>query len=142
MNSNSCFGVGITSTSCPCKSGYHVPTRAEWDFLETILGCTGKLTGDSTGWECTANTSDAVNGLGWTSNNVNSLRKQLALTLGGYCSGGTCYYRGYYGNYWSTSVYTPNPAYTWNWYLSYAHTSTNRSYSAQTLAFPVRCLKD
>jgi uncharacterized protein (TIGR02145 family) len=49
--------ISITDTLCPCKAGYHIPTRAEWDALETQLGCTSanKLSGNETGWECTKN---------------------------------------------------------------------------------------
>lgn len=51
MNTNTCFGTGISAsnTTCPCKGGYHLPTQAEWDTLETSLGCSGtdKLTGDT-----------------------------------------------------------------------------------------------
>lgn len=41
MNSNACFGTNIAAdnTVCPCKAGYHVPSRAEWDILEINLGC-------------------------------------------------------------------------------------------------------
>lgn len=142
MNSNSCFGTNITSANCPCKSGYHVPTQAEWDALEVALGCTSKLTGDTRGWECTTTTTDTVNGLGWTSNNASSLHKQLALPLAGLCSGGTCDNRGSLAYYWSASVYAPSPTTSWSRRLAYTLASVVRNTNTPTSAFSVRCLKD
>jgi len=71
MSTNNCLGTNISAnnTTCPCKAGYHLPTNAEWDTLETNLGCNGvnKLTGDSVGWECTTvSPYTDPNGLGWT----------------------------------------------------------------------------
>ena len=146
MNSGSCLGTGIagSNTSCPCKSGYHVPTQTEWDTLETALGCSSpnKLTGDAAGWECMTNTSDTTNGLGWNSTNPNSLKNKLWLTLAGYCYGGSCYARGYYGSYWSSSVYSPSPTNSWRRYLDSTNAAVYRRTSAQSNAFSVRCLKD
>lgn len=53
----------ITNTTCPCQSGYHIPSQTEWDALEISLGCNGtnKLTGSSGGWECMTNTTDTTN---------------------------------------------------------------------------------
>ena len=148
MSGSLCLGTGISgsNTTCPCKAGYHLPTNAEWDTLETNLGCSGieKLTGDSVGWEClVSNTADTTNGLGWTSTNPNSLKNKLGLSLGGTCSsGGSCNYRGLNAFYWSSSVYAPSPTSSWRRNLNYSNASVNRNNNAQTNDFSVRCLKD
>lgn len=143
MDSNSCFSTGIPTdnANCPCKAGYHVPTQDEWDALETALGCGGadKLTGDSVGWECAKDTSDIVNGLGWTSDNANSLRKRLGLTLAGYCNGASCYSRGSMGNYWSaTAIYGTSARYRRMLLLP----SVQRANLPQSIASSVRCIRN
>ena len=148
MSTNTCLGTGISAnnTACPCKAGYHLPTNAEWDTLETTLGCSGgeKLTGDSVGWEClVSNTADTTNGLGWTSTNPNSLKNKLGLSLAGYCSsGGSCYGRGYDALYWASSVYAPSPTNSGRRNLNYSVAAVTRDIDAQTYDFSVRCLKD
>jgi uncharacterized protein (TIGR02145 family) len=147
MSGSTCLGKGIpaSDTACPCKGGYHLPTQAEWDTLETNLGCGGaeKLTGDSTGFECTTNTTDTTNGLGWTSTNPNSLKNKLGLPLAGHCSsGGSCGDRGYTANYWSSSVYTTSPTSSWRRNLNYSNASVGRNNNAQTYVFSVRCVRD
>jgi uncharacterized protein (TIGR02145 family) len=148
MNANTCFGTGISAsnTSCPCKGGYHLPTQADWDTLETTLGCSGaeKLTGDAAGLECLVSTNtNSTNGLGWTSTNPNSLKNKLGLSLAGACSsGGSCNYRGAYGYYWSSSIYAPSPTFSWRWTLYSSNSSVHRYIFAQASDLSVRCLKD
>lgn len=94
MNTNNCLGTSISTsnTTCPCKGGYHLPSQAEWDTLETNLGCTGadkRTTFDASGigWECTiASPYTNPTGLGWTSTNPNSLKNKLGFTITGNCS--------------------------------------------------------
>ena len=145
MGLNGCFASGIagSDTFCPCKAGYHVPTHAEWDTLETNLGCSGenKLTGDTTGYECTTMTSDSeANAFGWTATNPNSLRNRLGFSLAGYCVGGWCGDRGHSGYYWSSSAFSSGGS----WYrrLRWSFMSIYRDEDAPDLAYSVRCLKD
>jgi len=143
MSSNSCLGTGISAddTSCPCKAGYHVPTNAEWDALETTLGCVSadKFTGDSTGWECTKDISDIVNGLGWTSDNTNAIHKRLGLTLSGYCNASLCFTRGNSGVYWSSSPIFGTSA---KYRRLLLMPSIQRANFPQSAVGSVRCIRD
>lgn len=62
----------------------------------------------------------------------------------GYCSSGgsSCNSRGYYAYYWSSTVYSPSPTYSWSRYLYYSFASVSRYNDGQTYVFSVRCLKD
>lgn len=64
------------------------------------------------------------------------------VTYAGNCNGGSCNYRGYNANYWSSSVYAPSPTNAWRRNLNYSFASVSRTNNAQAVAFSVRCLKD
>lgn len=147
MNTNNCFGTWISNsnTSCPCKWGYHIPTTTEWDNLEINLWCSwwNKLTLNSTWWECTTSTTDTVNGLGWKSTNINSLKNKLWLSLAGLCVWTACDGRWYDAQYWTSSIYSPNPTNSWLFYFGYGPiSSVNRNFNTTNYAFSVRCLKN
>ena len=127
----------ITDTTCPCQNGYHIPSDSEWSTLEITLGCSDAAT--TTGWRCSSNLSDTINGLGWTSSNSNSLKSKLGLTLAGLCNVSSCLYRGINGGYWSSTWDSSN---AWRRGLYYSYASAIRNNYSQLNAFSVRCIKD
>jgi uncharacterized protein (TIGR02145 family) len=82
-------------------SGWRMPTKAEWQEL---------LDNTTVTWT----TQNGVSGRLFTAANGNS----LFLPAAGYRSGSNLYDAGSLGDYWSSSLYTDNPIYAWNFYFN------------------------
>ena len=54
-----------------------------------------------------------VNGYKFTSNKEGYQNNSIFIPAAGYCDYGSVYYVGYYGNVWSSSLYTSNPYNAW-----------------------------
>ena len=116
-------------------TGWHVPSDAEWDTLETHLGNNpgGKL--KDTG------TIEAGTGL-WYAPNTGATNKTGFTGLpGGYRSyHGTFYEIGDEGVWWSSTEYSAGGA--WGRHLGYSNGDINRNRYNKRYGFSVRCLRD
>ena len=120
-----------------CPTGWHLPSDAEWETLETNLN--GSNCRNSTnGWLCT--------GLGWLSHNTktasNNIANALKIPLAGTLStdGSSFYARGNYAELWTSSAFDVTNAY--RRHLNYTNASVHRYYVNKAYGFSVRCLKD
>jgi uncharacterized protein (TIGR02145 family) len=115
--------------------GWHIPSDAEWDTLETYLGnnAGGKL--KDTG------TIEAGTGL-WYAPNFRATNESGFTGLpGGYHSiNGAFYVIGYDGYWWSSTG--NDTANAWYRYLSYVSRKLGNKYSGKPNGLSVRCLKD
>jgi uncharacterized protein (TIGR02145 family) len=111
--------------------GWHVATDADWTTLTTFLGSGAGLSlrEAGTGHWNTPNT-DASNSVGFTA------------LPGGYRYGydGAFHDVGYYGYWWSSTVY--NSINAWVRYLIYYSTDVTRLYGYKSHGYSVRCVRD
>jgi uncharacterized protein (TIGR02145 family) len=125
-----------------CPEGWHLPTDAEWCALEQEVDPT--ISCSSTGWH-------GVDGGGklketgtthWNSPNTGATNSSGFTALpGGYRStGGSFYYAGNYGYWWSSSELDASDA--WSRSLYYDRAQVSRYYYGKSRGFSVRCLKD
>jgi uncharacterized protein (TIGR02145 family) len=116
-----------------CPTGWHLPTDAEWTTLTTYLGgesvAGGKMKETGTTHWSSPNTG-ADNSSGFTA------------LPGGYRDyfGGTFYYLGYGGYWWSATEASSSNA--WYRYLLYSSGGAGRGYSYEYYGFSVRCVGD
>ncbi len=109
-----------------CPEGWHLPTKFEWDSLNTVVGgFSGPSLRSTSGWYNNRNGTDEF--------------KFSALPAGG---------RDYYGNYgseghnayfWSSTEFFDD---SYNVYLNYDNTEAKLYAHGRYSAFSVRCLKD
>ncbi|MGE4444130.1 MAG: FISUMP domain-containing protein [Candidatus Altimarinota bacterium] len=129
------FNASSSNSNCPCPTGRHVPTDAEFITLSTTLN--GSLCETTTGWQCS--------GLGWMNNHTktasNNIIQALKIPLAGfrYADGSTFGNRGYYTYLWSSSV---SGTYAYSRYFYWSYDAVHRNTSNQANGFSVRCLKD
>ena len=135
-----------------CPKGWHVPSNAEWDTLQTYLIANGynndgtttgnkiaKSLADTTGW----NTSEAEEAIG--NNPLTNNSSGFSALPGGYRYGITGNYNNYnnFGNYsgwWSSSADDLRGAY--KWYLYYIYSDLIGQTDDEQFGFSVRCVKD
>jgi uncharacterized protein (TIGR02145 family) len=121
----------VTDSRNLCPVGWHVPTDAEWTTLENYLGGTviagGKLKSTSTLWS--APNTEATNESGFS-----GLPGGLRGSNGAYGN------VGYYGCWWSSTVYSTTGA--WYRVLYYSNGNSSRNYNFKQTGFSVRCLRD
>jgi len=110
-----------------CPSGWHLPTKEEWEDLKNYIGSSGenKLRSAS-GWDWSATIGTDIYG--------------FSAMAGGFCLGnGNCPNEGMNGNWWSSSEYSESSAYAWsirsNGYV--VSSGNNKSYGIY-----IRCVKD
>lgn len=120
-----------------CPTGWHLPSEAEWETLETTLNGS-KCRNETNSWLCT--------GLGWWKHNTktatNNLANALKIPLAGDrdIDGSTFDYRGFTASLWSSSAFDATTAYNRN--LNYSNTSVERGDEDKLYGFSVRCMKD
>jgi uncharacterized protein (TIGR02145 family) len=109
-------------------NGYHIPTDAEWTQLSDYLGDgeAGTKMKSTSGW--------VENGNGTNSSGFSGLP-------GGYrSSNGSFYTIGDNGNWWSSTEYGADDA--WSRDLDYTNGDVERWYVDKESGFSVRCLRD
>ncbi|MDR1632018.1 MAG: hypothetical protein LBR97_03935 [Dysgonamonadaceae bacterium] len=118
-----------STTNDPCPTGYHVPTRAEWEgVINTAL-----------------NPQTVPSGATWTDNagnytsgcNFGGLLFLPAIGSRDY-NDGTLDYRGLQGSYWSKTYYTNNTNYAY--YMHLSNYMATMSYFYRTQGNAVRCI--
>ena len=129
-----------------CPTGWHVPSRSEWDQLTNYVSSQsqyvcgsestniGKALADKTGWN-TSSVFDCAVGNTPSNNNATGFS---ALPAGGYASGEYFSFREA-THFWST---TSASSQAYDWGLSYISPSCGISTSEKNYGRSVRCVKD
>jgi uncharacterized protein (TIGR02145 family) len=118
-----------------CPTGWHVPTDAEWTVLTDYLG----------GESVAGGKMKEVGTTSWNSPNTDVTNMSLFTGLpGGYRnshrdSNGNYDGIGYYGYWWSSSVFYKN---AWFRNLNCYNGNAGRNYDDKRDGFSVRCLRD
>ena len=128
-------GCGYGSTCSPaypvrgvCPSGWHLPTKAEFETLFTAVGgssTAGTQLKSTTGWNDSGNGIDAFG---------------FSALPAGYYYLGYFSYDGYNANFWSSTEYSSDYAYFMYLYNDYDFASLDYYY--KDYGFSVRCLRD
>ncbi|QFR39771.1 prepilin-type N-terminal cleavage/methylation domain-containing protein [Candidatus Gracilibacteria bacterium 28_42_T64] len=129
--------IDADDTNLVCGQGYHVPSDAEWEILETTLNGGTNCRNTVDGWLC--------DGLGWSGYNAkttgNNLIQALGLPLAGFrnTDGATFSHRGNHAYIWLSTLDGASAYFrSFRWNLSLVLRSTyGKSYG-----FSVRCIKD
>ena len=115
------------TTACP--SGWHLPTKAEFEILFTAVGgklITGEMLKSTSGWHDSGNGSDAF---------------AFSALPAGYRDGDGYYdIEGLYVNFWSSTECDSGYAYNMGLYYSKVKASLKEDYMDD--GFSVRCVKD
>jgi len=128
-NSSSCSSQINTPHQGICPSGWHIPSDADWDKLMTAVG------GSSTAGRYLKATS------GWSSNGNGNDKYGFSALPGGYgYSGGSFYYVGDLGHWWSASEGDSDGAYCRN--MDYYFEGVYYNYGGKSTLYSVRCLQD
>jgi uncharacterized protein (TIGR02145 family) len=151
--SATCNGTGAPpNDKCPtnvqglCPAGWHVPSHYEWTTLEKNVGTNpGAFPYDITTTGVWLGTDEGGNlkqtgTTNWTTPNTGATNSSGFLALpGGYSGGGSFYYVGNYGYWWSATESGGNA-----WYrdLGYTEARVYRNPSSKAYGFSVRCVKD
>jgi uncharacterized protein (TIGR02145 family) len=112
-----------------CPSGWHLPSSAEWDALETAVGGNsgaGKKLKSTNGWNSNGNGTDTY---GFS-----------ALPGGNRYSDGDFYGAGYRGNWWAATERNAGNAYYR--YMFYGYDLVYSDYHNKSYAWSVRCVGD
>ena len=112
-----------------CPTGWHLPSRAEWNSLFTAVGdesTAGKVLKSQTGWYNRGNGTDAF---GFS-----------ALPAGGRNGDEDYYKEGDYAYFWSSTEL--NSSYAYRMYLDYGSVSATLSFKNKDDGFSVRCVKN
>jgi uncharacterized protein (TIGR02145 family) len=131
---NSMMAGATSSTDSPsgvqgiCPSGWHVPSNAEWDVLETFVG------GSST-----AGTKLKANSNLWYENTGTDDYGFSALP-GGYYFGSASITVGYNGYWWSTTEYSTENAYEQK--MNYKDADVSLYNNDKPNGCSLRCVKD
>jgi uncharacterized protein (TIGR02145 family) len=119
-----------------CPSGWHIPTKAEWDALSTYIegdkictSCDATYLKASSGWYTYNNKGNGTNAYGFA-----------ALPGSGGFSGGEFHNAGNTGYWWSATEGTANNAYYLGMSYYYTYTSWDNNHKGYLLS--VRCLQD
>ncbi len=115
----------VKTVNDPCPSGYRVPTEAEWDAVLKYNSVRNVGT-----WEGSATNYSSGKKIG----------DQLFLPAAGYRdnASGALYYRGYYGNYWSSTENESTLALGLYFNSGYANTYDNGRINGRS----VRCIAE
>lgn len=126
-----------------CPEGWHLPSDNEWKQLEMYLGMT-RDEADEEGSRGTGegNKLKETGTKHWDNPNTGATNSSGFTALpGGYCtSDGVFYHVGYYGTWWSSTVYGCKYAGTRR--LNADHFYIGRDGNDKNYGFSVRCLKD
>jgi uncharacterized protein (TIGR02145 family) len=111
-----------------CPSGWHLPTKVEWDNLVATVG----------GEDVADKKLNAKSG--WNENHNGTDDFSFSALPGGFgYSGGDFHSVGDFGSWWSNSEYYENGAY--NRYMGYSYDDGNTNYFAKFVLLSVRCVQ-
>ncbi len=124
-----------------CPTGWHVPTECEWMYLESKLGMSPWTIEEVSG-RGTDQGGKMKSTIGWNSPNTGASNSSGFTALpGGYRNGnGTYASIGLFGNWWSSTEYDSDNA--WSRGLYYLNSSVYRNYYSKHFGFSVRCVRD
>lgn len=112
-----------------CPIGWHLPSKVEWETLFNAVGgqsTAGIALRSSFGWYSNGNGSDAFS---------------FSALPAGYGTGIGCYYiEGHSANFWGSTEYYSN--YAFSMYLAYIYDLAGLNTYDKNNRFSVRCLKD
>ena len=125
------YNWDAVNTGKLCPTGWHVPSNNEWTVLTTYLGgennAGGKLKETGT--------------IHWSSPNTGGNNETGFTALpGGYPNGSSFRYIRTYGNWWSSTEFSPTEAISR--YMSYGSSNAFNAAFDKSLGLSVRCLKD
>jgi uncharacterized protein (TIGR02145 family) len=127
-NLNSCASQINAKHRGICPSGWHIPSDVDWDELIAFVGSSetaGRYLKAADGWSNGGNGQDKYG---------------FSALPGGYGkSGGSFYYAGNYGYWWSASEHRVSSAY--DRYMSYDNEVTGYNNGDKSYLFSVRCLR-
>jgi uncharacterized protein (TIGR02145 family) len=132
VDNNAATKVASNGGKNVCPTSWHIPNDGEWTTLTSYLGGSsvagGKLKETGTTHWTTPNIG-ATNETGFT-----------ALPGGFRYLDGTCFYIGYYGDWWSsTEISTTN---AWDRAMGYNGTRVDGGTNYKRFGFSVRCVRD
>lgn len=115
-----------------CPTGWHIPTDADWNTLETYLG----------GYNVAGGKMKETGYIHWPSPNTGATNSSGFTGLPGRCrnSDGSFIMSGHFGYFWSSSLYSSFDA--WSRYLTYYTEEFGYQYSYRTEGYSVRCVAD
>jgi uncharacterized protein (TIGR02145 family) len=127
-----------------CPTGWHVPSDAEWQTLETSLGMPASELNNTGGRGSAQNVGGkmkAVSSL-WLAPNTGATNSSGFTGLpGGYrASDGTFNSIGNYGFWWSSTQ--NSTSFAWNRYLYHFGALVGRGNPTESYGFSVRCVRD
>lgn len=137
MNGTSPSASNPSGVQGICPNGWHLPSDAEWNEMELVLGMLALDTSD-TGFRGTHGTS-IKSTIGWTSGNGTNASNFNAFPVGLY-STTNFHFLGTYASFWSSTEYSVTGA--WVRFLDQNNTGFGRGSNAKTYLYPCRCLKD
>ncbi|HJX71139.1 MAG TPA: FISUMP domain-containing protein [Bacteroidales bacterium] len=117
-----------------CPSGWHLPTEAEWDQMDTFIAESGNLGMEGTvmksthGWNNDGNGTDIYGFAGLPSGKLNPP------------PGGGFYTTGYYGFYWTATE--SNASFARSRYLQYMSPAIYHTGDEKGNGYSVRCVMD
>jgi len=116
-----------------CPSGWHIPSKAEWEVLSNYVqkdkvcnNCDAKFLKTTSGWNFDGNGTNAYG---------------FSAQPGGWGKFPNFFDMGGNGNWWSSSEYDAYGAYARNMNPTYDYTDWD-TYSNKMTAFSIRCLKN
>jgi len=123
-------------TACP--SGWHLPSRDEWDKLAKSVGGTEAFSGDNHHWNGAGKALKSKKG--WYNNGNGMDDYKFSALPGGYRSpNGKYYSAGDYGYWWTAAEYGSN---AYHRDMDYNDDYLSEYYNDKSRAYSVRCLKD
>ncbi|MCL2282469.1 MAG: fibrobacter succinogenes major paralogous domain-containing protein [Fibromonadales bacterium] len=136
-NSSTCSSQVQSKHQGICPSGWHIPSRDEWDKLFDYVGgssVVGKHLKSKTGW---SNCGPSGSGSSYSCEDTYGFS---ALPGGNGYSGGSFDDVGSYGDWWSASEDDASDAYYWGMYYNIENAYWDND--DKTYLFAVRCLED
>jgi uncharacterized protein (TIGR02145 family) len=142
-------GYAVADSRGLCPTGWHVPSDADWQTLESSLGMLsgdlnltgGRGSAQNVGGKMKATGIAGSGGL-WNFVNTGATNSSgfTGLPGGARASVGTFVNVGGYGYWWSSTQYSSTGA--WDRNLHSSSASSNRDGSTMTVGFSVRCVRD
>jgi uncharacterized protein (TIGR02145 family) len=123
-----------------CPAGWHVPSKQEWNILETMLGFAHDQT-FRPGIKRTDQGRQMKSTTGWYNNGNGTNSSGFSGLPGGYRMGDGIYTNvGNEGNWWSFTARSSEVA--WGRYLDNNSSEVQTNYGSSRIGFSVRCIMD